>query len=635
MTGGEHQVQLSNDADALLTFSYSENLSPEAYSIAVTSNQIQVTASTVKGLAHATATLLQLVGTSETKTLPLVQIEDAPKLPYRNFMIDMGRNPHSVELLKETIDLLWFYKLDSVQLHLTDDQRIAFPSTAYPKLWDGLISLAEFQDLERYAVERGVTIIPELEVPGHSELLRRNYPEVFGETGTDLTKSKTALQAIKTLLDEMMAVFSSSPYIHIGGDEAFGVPEHLQRDLINKLHAYLKSKGKETLVWEGPRAGTGDNRVHPEVIHLNWRTINYPADEMVRNGHRVINAAWDPLYLVDHYPRTNFTMTSPQHIYETMSLTRFKHVNPDIRTYADPIEVEPTEKLIGFCMPWWEGREENYLPQTFPRLIPFAEVAWNPDMERRWADFETRSALTEQARLAAFAPVTIKATNLVVPEDGVFERSTSVSFETPALEAGSLSGNLQIRYTTDGSEPSSDSPIFESPFELTQSATVRATAYVDESPIGFSSRRQLVRVDGEPNLALHQPVTSSATSGPPFSVQRITDGGTDNLGFYLGYPADPDPILLTIDLGRVQTIEKVKVFSYSIAGSFEKYSVETSNNGVDFEEVATRMEKPKVPTDPAEHSFSPREVRYVRIRTHGNKGYVFNSFSKIVEVQVF
>jgi hexosaminidase len=268
-------------------------------------------------------------------------------------------------------------------------------------------------------------------------------------------------------------------------------------------------------------------------------------------------------------------------------------------------------------------------------LIPFAEVAWNPDMERRWADFETRSALTEQARLAAFAPVTIKATNLVVPEDGVFERSTSVSFETPALEAGSLSGNLQIRYTTDGSEPSSDSPIFESPFELTQSATVRATAYVDESPIGFSSRRQLVRVDGEPNLALHQPVTSSATSGPPFSVQRITDGGTDNLGFYLGYPADPDPILLTIDLGRVQTIEKVKVFSYSIAGSFEKYSVETSNNGVDFEEVATRMEKPKVPTDPAEHSFSPREVRYVRIRTHGNKGYVFNSFSKIVEVQVF
>ncbi|MFG0264175.1 MAG: family 20 glycosylhydrolase, partial [Rhodopirellula sp. JB055] len=398
MTGGTHQVHLSDDDDALIHVSQSADLSPETYSIAVTSDQIQVKASTVKGLAHATATLLQLIGTSDSKTIPPMQIEDAPKLSYRNFMIDMGRNPHSVELLKETIDLLWFYKVDSVQLHLTDDQRIAFPSTAYPKLWDGLISLSEFQELERYAVERGVTIIPELEVPGHSELLRRVYPEEFGKTGTELTKSETALRAIKTLLDEMMAVFSSSPYIHIGGDEAFGVPEDLQRELINKLHAYLKSKGKETLVWEGPRAGSGDNRVHPEVIHLNWRTINYPADEMLQNGHRVINAAWDPLYLVDHYPRTNFTMTSPQHIYETLSLTRFKHVNPDIPTYANPIEVEPTDKLIGFCMPWWEGREENYASQTFPRLIPFAEVAWNPDLERDWDDFESRSSSTEKAR---------------------------------------------------------------------------------------------------------------------------------------------------------------------------------------------------------------------------------------------
>ncbi|MFG0267266.1 MAG: discoidin domain-containing protein, partial [Rhodopirellula sp. JB055] len=95
------------------------------------------------------------------------------------------------------------------------------------------------------------------------------------------------------------------------------------------------------------------------------------------------------------------------------------------------------------------------------------------------------------------------------------------------------------------------------------------------------------------------------------------------------------PILLTIDLGSVQTVEKVKVHAYSIAGSFEKYSVETSSNGADFEEVATRMEKPEVPTNPAEHRFAPREARYVRIRTHGNKGYVFNSFSKIIEVQVF
>ncbi|WDQ14782.1 family 20 glycosylhydrolase [Rhodopirellula sp. P2] len=634
MTRGEHQLQFADGEHALLTFTHSAELRPEAYSIAVTSNQIQVAASTVKGLAHATATLLQLIGSDNSKSIPQLQIEDSPQLTYRNLMIDMGRNPHSIELLKETIDLLWFYKVDSVQLHLTDDQRIAFPSTAFPKLWDGVISVAEFKDLERYAVERGVTIIPELEVPGHSELLRRVYPEVFGKTATDLTQSETALKGIKTLLDEMMAVFPSSPYVHIGGDEAFGVPENLQRDLINKLQAYLKSKGTETLVWEGPRAGTGDNRVHPEVIHLNWRTINYPADEMVQNGHRVVNAAWDPLYLVDHYPRTNFTMTSPQHIYETLSLTRFKHVNPEIRTYANPIEVEPTDKLIGFCMPWWEGREENFSSQAFPRLIPFAEVAWNPNVERNYDDFKSRSSLAEKARSAAFYPVSIDATNLIVPADGVFEHSTLVTLKMAEI-AGRSSSSFEIRYTTDGSEPSLESTRYESPFELTRSATVRATAFSAKQAIGHGSRCNLVKVNGQPNLALHKPVTSSATSGPPFSVQRITDGGTDNLGFYLGYPADPEPIHLTIDLGSVQSVKQINVFAYSIAGSFEKYRVETSTNGVDFEGVTARMEKPADPTVPAEHHFSPREVRYVRLLSHGNKGYVFNSFSKIIEVQVF
>lgn len=635
MTAGKHQLQTSDENDSVLLVSHEPKLSPEAYTLSINQTQIQIEASSIKGLAHATATLLQLIGGNDTDSIPAMRIEDAPELSYRNFMIDMGRNPHSVALLKETIDLLWFYKIDSVQLHLTDDQRIAFPSTAFPKLWDGKITRSEFEELERYAVQRGVTIIPELEVPGHSELLRRNYPEVFGKTGTDLTKSPKAIEGIKTLLDEMIALFSSSPFIHIGGDEAFGVPEDLQRDLINELHAYLKTRGKETLVWEGPAAGSGDNRVHPDVIHLNWRTINYPADQMVENGHRVINASWDPLYLVDHYPRTNFTMTSPQHIYETMSLTTFKHVNPQIQTYSKPIEVDPTDKLIGFCMPWWEGREENFVQQTFPRLIPFAEVAWNLGIQRDYQDFQERTSHTELARMAGFYPVSVESTRMLLDQDGVFDQSTQVSLRMRTSNSDSAQTEAEIRYTTDGSEPTKDSTLYQEPFTLTDDATIRATAFIAGAPIGHGSRQNLTMVNGHPNLALHKPVTSSTTSGPPFSVQRITDGGTNNLGFYLGYPTDPAPILLTIDLEDVQTVERVKMFAYSVSGSFEKYSIETSTNGVDFEEVASRMEKPEDPTSPVEHRFSPRQVRYVRIRTHGNKGYVFDSFSKIVEVQVF
>ena len=254
ITTGKHRIAMSEPADCLLSVHRDDNLAAEAYKLEI-NDQIRLTAATIKGLAHGTATLLQIIGIHKRGTIPQLLIRDAPKLSYRNFLIDMGRNPQSLDLLKETLDLFWFYKIDSIQLHLTDDQRFAFPSTAFPKLWDGKITLEQFKELEAYATIRGITIIPELEVPGHSGILRRQYPDVFGATPTELAQNETALQAIKTLLDEMMDVFASTPYIHVGGDEAYGVPQELQRDLINKLHSYLKSKGRQTIVWEGPHPG--------------------------------------------------------------------------------------------------------------------------------------------------------------------------------------------------------------------------------------------------------------------------------------------------------------------------------------------------------------------------------------------
>ncbi len=201
-------------------------MAAEAYILQIQADGVRIEASTLKGIAHATATLLQLIGQHQSKTIPALEIRDEPDCSYRNFMVDLGRNPHSLESLKETIDLLWFYKVDSMQLHLTDDQRFAFPSKAYPKLVteNGKITWEQFAELDRYARVRGVAIIPELEVPGHSGILRRVYPEVFGKSPTDLASSETARKGIKVLLDEMTELFSSSPYIHIGGDEAYGVP---------------------------------------------------------------------------------------------------------------------------------------------------------------------------------------------------------------------------------------------------------------------------------------------------------------------------------------------------------------------------------------------------------------------------
>ena len=637
ITAGKHSFRLGGAAQPDFLIREDDSLKEEEYVLDVNEQRIELRAASMKGLAHGTATMMQLLGQLANGTLPAVRVEDRPQASYRNFMIDMGRNPHSVELLKETIDLLWFYKVDSLQLHLTDDQRFAWPSTEFPKLWDGKITLDEFRDLERYAVNRGVTIIPELEVPGHSGILRSKYPEVFGKTGTELATSETALKGIQTLLDEMMETFSSTPYIHIGGDEAYGVPVDAQRNLINKLHAYLKSKGRQTIVWEGPDVGEGANKVNEDVIHINWRTIAYPADDMLRDGYRVVNAAWDPLYIVDHYPRINFTMTSPQHIYETLSLTRFKHVNPGIPTFKEPIEVEPTDRLIGFCMPWWEGREENFFAQNTPRLVPFAEIAWKATAERDYANFEERAAITEAIRRAAQAPVSIKASDLAVPSDGVFHNQTRIELESP-----DFLGPLEIRYTLDGQSPSFESPVYREPFDVDRTLVVRAAAFIGGKKIGHGARMKLSHVAPTENLALGKPVTSTATSASPFSVERLTDGGTGNLDFYLGYPAEPDPIKVTVDLEETHHIDRVVVHAYSISNSAEDFVVEVSADGKSFEEVGAHRQRPKAPARPnaqsavpVEFEFSPRQVRYVRVVTNGNKGYVFDSFSKLVEVQVF
>ena len=631
-SNGKHKFTFeSRPSNSFLTVAKSDAVTDEEYRIQIKQDSILIGAATNKGLAHALATFIQLLAAFPDGKLPVLDISDRPDVPYRSLMIDMGRNPHSIGLLKEVVDLAWFYKVDSIQIHLTDDQRFAFPSEAFHKLWDGKITADQFRDLQRYAANRGVTIIPELEVPGHSGILRRVYPEVFGKTPTELATSKKALAGIETLLDEMIDVFPQSPYVHIGGDEAYGVPEEDQRELINKLHRYLESKGKQTLVWEGPRRGTGSNKVHADVIHLNWRTINFPANQMLSDGHRVVNASWDPLYIVDHYPRTNFTMASPKHIYESLKLTRFKHFNPGIPTFAKPVEVDRSDRLIGFCMPWWEGREENFMPQVVPRLIAFSERSWNGSAKIDFSEFEERMRQSETTRLGAFYPVDIAADNLVIEDDGVFHNETVINLNR---RRGSAE-QTEVRFTLDGSQPETSSSLYQSPFTISESTQIRAALFRNGKQVGHGSRRNLTAVIPAANLALGKPVSSSVTSSTPFSVERLTDGGTENLEFYLAYPAQPKPVEIVIDLEEVHDISRIVVFAYSIANSFEKYSVETSADGVEFKEIATRLEKPVKNSNKVTHRFQSHQAKYVRIKSHGNFGYVFDSFSKLIEVQVF
>lgn len=607
---------------------YAPDLAAERHQLKITSAGVEIRASDPAGLAHATATLLQLAATSRDGKLEAITIDDHPSTPFRAFMVDLGRNPHSLDTLKKCVDWLWLYKVRYLQLHLTDDQRFAFPSTAFPQLNEDTpdFTANELRELEAYAAARGVTIIPELEAPGHSAILREKYPDVFGRTPTDLATLPAAHIGLKKLIDEMLSIFQSTPYVHIGGDEAFGVPAHHQRDLINLLNKHIKSHGKQTIVWEGPGLGVGDNKVATDVLHVNWRTINFPADEMLAAGYPVVNAAWDPLYIVDHYPRNNFTMAAPRRIYDHLKLRRFAHYNPGIATFAEPIETQPQGQVIGFCMPWWEGREEFFATLCLPRIGPMAAVAWNSAVENDYADFCRRDLAARRVLDRISTPVAITTKPREIDSTGVFAESTRVA----------LSSHLRgaIHYTLDGSMPDAQSTRYTKPFVLDRSAWLRAALIADGARVGHVSEQRLTKVTPRPNLALGKPVTSSAPSGPFFSVSRLTDGGLGNLDYYLGYPTVPEPIELIVDLESLVQINRIDVISYASGESYEDFDVAHSRDGVTYETVGNsprRAGKNGVSTFP----FEPTHARYLRVTTSGHKGQVFESFSRIVEIEAY
>lgn len=378
--------------EAGVSFAFDEEGAAEAFRIECKGAQVIVQASDTAGAAYAAADLIRRVEIEGGEAKWAKGIWSAvPDFSYRSFMVDMGRNPHSPRTLKHVVDMMWFYGGNYLQLHLTDDQMISWPSKAYPELYSKRAGwkLDDFRELEAYSQARGVTIVPELEVPGHSTLLRRRRPDVFGESTKELATSPKAQKGVETLITEMLGVFKATPYMHIGADEVHGVSPEDQRDLINRLNKHVKSLGRITVVWEGPGMGKGENKVSEDVLHMAWEGRYLAMTAMVDAGYKVVNASWDPFYIVDHYPRTNFTGVPLDAIYQA-DLRRMKNVDPGLPSFHKPQMLKDTKSVVGFCMPWWEGREFNLLPLCVKRFAAAATRAWDYDSNVSYEDYAKR-----------------------------------------------------------------------------------------------------------------------------------------------------------------------------------------------------------------------------------------------------
>ena len=392
-------------------------LAPGEYKIETSKNGMKLSASDNDGINYALATVHQIVRVEDGKLIvPSYTIKDKPDCSYRALMVDLARQWHPFNTLKDYIDLCYLYKIKYIHLHFTDYQSYTLPSDAFPKLSTPGRSYSkdEIEALNEYALKRNVEIIPEIEVPGHASCLTAAYPELFSNTaisggvdGSIICAGKPGIMdTLKTLFEELIDMFPNSRYIHVGGDEAniaawencTDCVAYMQKEGINgKYPLYTRfvkditdmilAMGKTPIVWEGfPKEGA--ETISRDVIVTAWESLYHLPNDLIDEGFTVTNSAWEPLYIV---PPTHHGVPGGRwHPKDILKWNKHTWSNwwDQSAAYEKPIVVEPTDQVIGGTLCAWECNYEQDILPVKENLAALSERLWNVN-----GDFDMKEML--------------------------------------------------------------------------------------------------------------------------------------------------------------------------------------------------------------------------------------------------
>jgi hexosaminidase len=453
-----------------------------AYTLTVT-DRVTVTGGGYIGAAHGTSLLLQAITRGKTGiSVPRISVRDQPYSQYYGCMVDLARQDNSIEDLKGVVDMMRHYRLRFLQLHMSDDQAWTFPSTAYPQLGKTntstrggpvpkVNSVAEWKELVRYADERGVTFVPEIETPGHSGAARRDLPEVFGPDVAVMNMTNPKLYpALDTIIGEVADVFKSSPYIHIGCDECNIEP--ISRDVnskefraanglkdgndmfawhIAKVNELVKKHGKKTIVWQdAPITG----RVPKDVAIMLWHIDgnNGATMDYLKQGRPVIQVTWTPC------------------VYQPVK---------DVYLWnAWTKEMDP-KLMLGGQLVLWELSGQSAVPFLRYKVSPRNERIWNPYAKLPYEDLARRLEATDAMLDNLMCGIVVQEKALVqtlnswLKGGGQGDEGSGIlpkfSFDDKSSVAlGTHLTGCQIRYTLDGKAPAADSTLYAGPIKLTE-----------------------------------------------------------------------------------------------------------------------------------------------------------------------
>jgi hexosaminidase len=389
--------------------------SPEGYHLRAKANEVLIEASDPRGLFYGAQTLRQLVTTEgASRSVPIVGIDDSPRFRWRGLLIDEGRHFFGKATLFKIIDEMAAYKLNVLKLHLTDYEGWRLEIPAFPKLTkvgslvDGkpqYFTTRDISEIVRYAAERHIMVVPEIEMPGHAGAAARSYPEYFNPEGSafDPANPKT-YDFISVILSEVARLFPA-PYIDFAGDEVgeemwstmadvkrlkaergLKTNNDVQAYFGRKIVGIIESLGKQPMAWdEQVEAGA------PKSVVIQWWRRDRPdvLKTAAQQGHELVISPADELYFDYHQGEGEPGAPWEGNKGGPQSVAKILAWEPVPQGFTS----EESSHVLGIeaCV-WTEFiTTQRYLEfMTFPRLLALAEIAWRPKGPRDEGEFDVR-----------------------------------------------------------------------------------------------------------------------------------------------------------------------------------------------------------------------------------------------------
>ncbi len=645
-----------------------KNLGDEGYRLKVTSQSVQVEAFRPAGLFYAVQTIFQLLppevyATSDPGNvrwvIPAVTISDKPRYPWRGFMLDVARHFFTKDFIKKQIDYLALHKMNHLHLHLTDDQGWRIEIKKYPKLtqissWrrsgDGSISGGyytqdDIRELVAYAQKRFVTIVPEIEMPGHCQAALAAYPQLSCTGGPFQVATEWGIHKdvycagndsvfffLQDVLTEVMRLFPSQ-VIHVGGDEvpkdrwhqcpkcqarikAEGLKDEaeLQSYFIRRIEKFLNAHGRRLIGWDEILEGG----LAPNAIVMSWRGTQ-GGIAAAKQHHDVVMSPTGFCYF-DYYQGN--PKTEPLAIGGNLPIEKVYRFDP---TPSALTPEEANHVLGGQANLWTEyiATPEHAEYMTYPRLAAMAEALWSPPEKRDWSDFLNRLLIQFKRYdvLGIHSARSLFAVD-IVPTFDATKRDWEVRLHPHQTQT-------EVRYTLDGSNPTLSSRQYTSPFILKQSASLRVAGFWNGQRVSDVSKMEFLahRALGC-RVSLKNPYSPKYNAGGNWA---LTDGlfGTKYFrdGRWQGYQGED--FVGTIDLEKPVPVRKISVRFIQNTGSwvflplFVEFAV--SRDGQNFTPIHTSVNRisPRVCDVVVIKNFhctySGEPVRFVRVHAK-NRG---------------